>query len=159
MEGGAGAPLTAEEVTILDQVYEEVAPFIRPEGREAIEAQGTSIVDQDGEPVTPLVKGKECAYTTFDEAGKAFCGIEQAWKDGATQFRKPISCHLYPIRVQSYPSFDAVNYHKWQICSPACSLGKELEISVFEFTKEALRRKFGDDWISEVEAVAREWKK
>lgn len=159
VEGDAGAPLTAEEVTILDQVYEEVAPFIRPEGREAIEAQGTSIVDRDGEPVTPLVKGKECAYTTFDEAGKAFCGIEQAWKDGATQFRKPISCHLYPIRVQSYPSFDAVNYHKWQICSPACSLGKELEVSVFEFTKEALRRKFGDDWISEVEEVAREWKK
>lgn len=159
VEGDAGAPLTSEEVKILDQVYVEVAPFIRPEGREAIKTQGTSVVDQDGEPVTPLVKGKECAYTTFDEGGKAFCGIEQAWKEGATQFRKPISCHLYPIRVQSYPSFDAVNYHKWHICSPACSLGKELEVSVFEFTKEALRRKFGDDWISEVEEVAREWKK
>lgn len=159
VEGDAGAPLTSEEVKILDQVYVEVAPFIRPEGREAIKTQGTSVVDQDGEPVTPLVKGKECAYTTFDEGGKAFCGIEQAWKEGATQFRKPISCHLYPIRVQSYPSFDAVNYHKWPICSPACSLGKELEVSVFEFTKEALRRKFGDDWISEVEEVAREWKK
>jgi hypothetical protein len=159
VEGDAGAPLLEEELAVLDDEYDRIADFLRPEGRAAIEEQGHYIVDNDGDFVTPLVKGKECAYTTFSENGMAMCGIEQAWKEGATTFRKPVSCHLYPVRVTKYPTFEAVNYHKWPICSAACSLGAELQVSVFEFTKEALRRRFGDEWVSEMELVAREWSK
>jgi len=157
VEGDAGAPLLEEELAVLDEEYEKFSGHLRPEGRAAIEKQGRYLRDRDGEFVAPLVSGKECAYTTFDDDGKAMCGIEQAWKEGATIFRKPVSCHLYPVRVVKYPSFEAVNYHKWPICSAACSLGQELGVSVFEFTREVLRRRFGDEWIAEMEIVAKEW--
>ncbi|MCE2496998.1 MAG: DUF3109 family protein [Flavobacteriales bacterium] len=157
VEGDAGAPLLEEELAVLDEEYEKFAGHLRPEGRAAIEKQGRYLRDRDGEFVAPLVSGKECAYTTLDDDGKAMCGIEQAWKEGATTFRKPVSCHLYPVRVVKYPSFEVVNYHKWPICSAACSLGQELGVSVFEFTREVLRRRFGDEWIAEMEIVAKEW--
>lgn len=159
VEGDSGAPLEAEEVKILAEEYPKIEPFLRPEGQRAIAAQGTSVIDEwDGEAVTPLVNGVECAYVTFDNKGTALCGIEQAWKEGATTFRKPVSCHLYPIRIQKYQGFEAVNYHKWNICSPACSLGQELKVPVYQFTKEALIRKYGADWYQELEKVAEHWR-
>lgn len=159
VEGDAGAPLEEDEVIILEQEYSTIKPYLRKEGIEAIEQQGTSVLDErDGEPVTPLVQGKECAYVVFDDKGTTLCGIEKAWKEGATSFRKPISCHLYPIRTTKYRSFEAVNYHRWEICSPACSLGKELKVPVFKFLKDALIRKYGQEWFDEAEDVAKLWK-
>lgn len=160
VEGDAGAPLTAEEVDILAREYPNIRAFLRPEGREAIESQGTSVIDpSDEEPVTPLVEGKECAYVIFDDKGVTKCGIEKAWEEGTTSFRKPVSCHLYPIRVQEYEEFEAVNYHEWQICNAACELGKSLKVPVYRFTRDALIRKFGPDWYAELEEVAEVWHK
>ncbi|WP_421751958.1 DUF3109 family protein [Croceimicrobium sp.] len=158
VEGDAGAPLEPEEVDILKKEYSNFESYLRPEGRASVAKQGTHVIDpMDGEPVTPLVNGAECAYVVFDEKGTTLCGIEKAWRDGKTSFRKPVSCHLYPIRIQRYKSFDAVNYHKWQICAPACDLGKELKVPVFRFAKDALIRKYGEKWFQELEILAEQW--
>lgn len=159
VEGDAGAPLEEAEVKILKEEYPNFKDYLRPEGIAAVEAQGTHVLDPyDDEAVTPLVNGAECAYVVFDEKGTTLCGIEKAWRDGKTQFRKPVSCHLYPIRIQRYKSFDAVNYHEWQICAPACDLGKELKVPVFRFAKDALIRKYGPEWYAELESVSNHWK-
>lgn len=158
VEGDAGAPLEDDEVIKLEEIFEDVKPYLRKEGVEAIEAQGTSIQDPvDGEWVTPLVNGAECAYVIFDKNGTTKCGIEKAWEEGAVDWRKPVSCHLYPIRVTSYSSYDAVNYHKWQICSDACSLGAQLKVPVYKFTKDALIRKYGQEWFDQLDEVAQNW--
>lgn len=154
--GEAGAPVSEEETKTLEVIYPRIKSYLRPEGIEAIEQQGTHITSRLGELETPLVNGKECAYVTFKENGIASCGIEEAFMDGATDFRKPISCHLYPVRVADYSEFAAVNYHKWPICSDACTLGKELQVPVYKFVKDALIRKFGDHWYSELEKIASE---
>lgn len=151
--GEAGAPLEEEEVTIMEDIYENLKPFLRPEGIAAIEAQGTSIV-REGELETPLVNGAECAYVTFNDKGWASCGIEDAYNAGKIKWRKPISCHLYPVRVQKYSSFAAVNYHRWPICDDACTLGQELKVPVYKFTKDALIRKFGEEWYQDLEKTA-----
>ncbi len=156
VEGEAGAPLEDSETATLDNIYEQVKPFLRPEGVAAIESQGTFIKGKDGEWETPLVENKECAYTIFSPQGIAKCGLEKAYEAGATSWNKPISCHLYPVRVKEYSKLTAVNYHKWQICSPACKLGKSLQVPVYKFVKDALIRKFGKIWYKELETVARE---
>ncbi len=159
IEGEAGAPITENEVEILKEIYPKVKPFLRPEGIQAIEAQGTHIKTDLDELETPLVEGKECAYVTFKENGTASCGIEDAYNAGAIDFMKPISCHLYPVRVQDYSEFAAVNYHRWPICDDACSLGKELQVPVYKFVKTALIRKFGENWYAELEKIASEIKR
>ena len=156
--GEAGAPVTEEEVSILKEIYPKVKPFLRAEGIAAIEEQGTHIVSPLDELETPLVQGKECAYVTFKEGGIASCGIEDAYNAGEITFRKPISCHLYPVRIQDYSEFAAVNYHKWPICDDACTLGAELKVPVYRFVKDALIRRFGPDWYAELEKVAEERK-
>ena len=158
VQGEAGAPLTQEEVVILKKIYPKVKPLLREEGIRSIEAQGTSVVSDFGELETPLVDHEECAYVIFDEHQTAKCGIEEAYNQGIVDWKKPISCHLYPIRVKDYNEFAAVNYHKWDICDEACTLGKELKMPVYQFTKEALIRKFGEDWYAELEKVAKEHK-
>jgi hypothetical protein len=154
VEGDAGAPLNEVEVKILADIFPKVSPFLRKEGVEAIKSQGTSVVDDDGDLVTPLVEGKECAYTVFSENGTAQCGIELAWKSGEVSFRKPISCHLYPIRIKQYKGFEAVNYEQWHICKPACKLGQALKVPVYTFVKDALVRKYGEDWYDELKTTA-----
>lgn len=156
--GEAGAPLEEEEVQIMKDIYADVKPFLRPEGIAAIEVQGTSITTDLGDLETTLVDGAECAYVTFNAKGFASCGIEDAYNAGKVDFRKPISCHLYPVRVQKYSSFSAVNYHKWPICNDACTLGKELQVPVYKFTKDALIRKFGESWYADLEKAAEEFK-
>ena len=156
VSGVAGAPLEKEEVLILKDIYPTLKPFLRSEGILAIENQGTSIVTDLGELETPLVNNSECAYLIFNENKTALCGIEEAYNKGIITFKKPISCHLYPVRVKDYSEFSAVNYHSWDICSDACSLGKELKVPVYKFVKEALIRKFGEHWYSELEKVALE---
>ncbi len=158
VEGDAGAPLSVEEAGILQEEYQNFKPYLRKEGIKAVEEQGTSVTDpHDGEDVTPLVNGAECAYVIFDENGISKCGIEKAWEEGGTTFRKPVSCHLYPVRVNKYVTYEAVNYHKWEICSPACELGEQLKVPVYRFLKEALIRKYGPEWYHELDEVARYW--
>lgn len=159
VEGDAGAPLDDDELDILDDIYEDVKPFLRQEGIESIEQQGKYTFDEDGDWTTPLVNGKECAYLIFDDKGYSKCGIEKAYDAGAIDYKKPISCHLYPVRVKKYSNFTAVNYHVWNICSDACTLGKELKINVATFTKDALIRKFGEDWYDELMLVDQEFRK
>lgn len=158
IDGDAGAPLDKEETQILDDIYDKVKPYLRPEGIESIERQGKWVIGKDQGYETPLINGKECAYVIFD--GKtALCAIEQAYNNKEIDWKKPISCHLYPIRIKEYAQFSAINYHKWYICDDACSLGKELEVAVYQFLKEPLIRKFGEEWYQELDKVAEEWKK
>jgi len=159
IDGEAGAPLNEEEVQILQDVYPKVKPFMRQRGIDAVEVQGTSIVTKDGELETPLINNADCVYVAFDDKGTALCAIEEAYNQGLIDWKKPISCHLYPIRVQDYSEFSAVNYHKWEICDDACTLGKELQVPVYKFVKQALVRKFGEDWYAELEKVAEDIKK
>lgn len=156
VEGEAGAPVEPEEVSQLEEVYPSVKPYLRPEGIKAIEEQGLYVSNDLGELETPLVNGGECAYVTFDDKGTALCGIEAAYRDGKTKWKKPISCELYPVRVQRYSDFAAVNYHRWPICDDACSLGKQLQTPIYKFVKEALIKKFGEDWYAEIEKTAQD---
>lgn len=156
IDGDAGAPLEEKETGVLLEIYRKVKPFLRQEGIDAIEEQGAFVKGHDGEWETPLVDGRECAYVTFGDGGIAQCGLEKAWKAGATKWRKPVSCHLYPVRVKEYSELVAVNYHRWEICDPACSLGRELRVPVYVFVKDALIRKFGAAWYAELEKVAQE---
>jgi hypothetical protein len=124
--GESGAPLEPDEaLNQLKTLWPKIKPYIPEKGQRAIDAHGVSEVDDDGDLVTTLVEGRgECAFTVFDEKGIALCGVEKAWKDGAIPFRKPISCHLYPIRVVKLNEHDGLNYHKWPICKPACACGE-----------------------------------
>lgn len=158
VDGDAGAPLSEEETKILAEIYPKVKPFLRKEGIEAIEKLGTSVIGTDGTLETTLIEEKDCAYVIFD-GQTALCGIEQAYNQGEVSWKKPVSCHLYPIRVKDFTEFAAVNYDRWDICNDACSLGKELQVPIYIFVKEALIRKFGKDWYSELEKVAEELKK
>jgi len=151
--GDSGAPLDENERTIIKQIFPSVKQFLRPEGIRAIEKQGTSVIDPDDDCVTPLVEGKECAYTVFED-GIARCGIEKAFLAGTTTFRKPISCYLYPVRIKKYKTFEAVNYDTWSICDPARLLGASLGSPVYEFTAPALRQKYGDEWYRRLQQAA-----
>ena len=154
VEGDLGAPLTREETIKLDSIYSKIKPYLSESGRTEIEIQGKWILDEDGDWSTPTISGKECAYSVYDDKGILKCGIEQAFENGAVDFRKPISCHLYPIRVKEHKEFVAVNYHRWNICQPACALGQSLGVPVYKFLKEALKTKFGENWYKELELVA-----
>ena len=154
IDGDGGAPLDKEEVDILKDIYPKVKPFMRQVGIDAVEAHGTSIVTDLGELEAPLINGADCVYVNFDTHGIAQCAIEEAYNQGKISWKKPMSCHLYPVRVKDYNEFSAVNYHKWEICDDACTLGKELQVPVYKFVKEALIRKFGEDWYMELEKVA-----
>jgi hypothetical protein len=153
VEGDYGAPLEDDELEILKEIYPQVKPYLTPEGIKAIEEQGTHVLDDDGDFSTPTIGGKECAYSIYDEKGILKCGIEQAYYDKKISWKKPISCHLYPIRITKKKNFEAVNYHKWDICSPACTFGKELGVPIYKFLKDPLIRKYGQAWYDELVAV------
>lgn len=153
VEGSSGAPLEEEELQILEDIYEDVKPYLREEGIEAIAQQGFFVIDHDGEYTTPLVDDQECAYVNFDADGTAKCGIEHAYREGKVSWAKPLSCHLYPIRIKALKDFDAVNYHKWHICAPACSCGAKFKMPVFRFCKAALIRKYGEAYYDQLEAT------
>jgi hypothetical protein len=156
VEGDAGAPLEEKEIWVLNDIYPLVKPFMIAEGITTIEDQGPWLKDREGEYTTPLVKGKQCAYVFYDDEGIAKCAIEKAHDAGLIDFRKPISCHLYPIRVTAYPQYDALNYHRWPICNCARKNGKKLKVKVYRFLKDALIRKYGEDWYAELDAYVRQ---
>ncbi len=151
VEGDLGAPLDESELDKIDEVIESVKPYLVEEAKEVLEKEGGYIIDEDGDYSTTTINGKECAFAFYDSRGILKCGIEQAHKDGKTDFKKPISCHLYPIRIAKLPEFEALNYDRWSICAPACDLGKELKVPVYKFLKEALVRKYGEDWYKQLE--------
>lgn len=144
--GDLGAPLTEDELDKIDEVIEIVKPYLSAQAIEVLENEGGYIYDEEGDFSTTTIKGKECAFVYYDAQGIVKCSIEKAWKDGKTDFRKPISCHLYPIRVQHLEQFEALNYDRWSICSAACTLGEKLKIKVYQFLKEPLIRKYGEAW-------------
>lgn len=153
--GDAGAPLTASEAELLDNIYPQIKPFLRREGVDSIEIQGTSVTDIQGELVTPLIGGQECAYTILAD-DILLCGIEKAWTGGAINFRKPVSCHLFPVRIKQFDDFTAVNYEKWSICQGGREAGRRDDLRVYRFLKEPLTRALGQEWYSELEIVRRE---
>lgn len=159
VEGDAGAPLEEEETKILEEIFPKIESYLRPEGVAAIKEQGKHTIDFEGDLVTPLVDNKECAYVIFDEKGITKCAIEKAYEDGVVDWKKPISCHLYPIRITEYSSFTALNYHQWNVCSDACTLGKELGVKVYQFLKEPLMRKYGQEWYETLVEAAEEWER
>ena len=158
IDGDAGAPLEKDEAKMLDDIYLKVKPFLTEKSIQVIEKTGTHITTEEGELETPLINGADCAYVIFDDRRIALCAIEEAYNQGEISWKKPVSCHLYPVRVKDYSEFSAVNYHKWHICDDACTLGKELQVPIYKFVKEALIRKFGEDWYMELEKVAQSFK-
>nr|WP_295929885.1 DUF3109 family protein [uncultured Dyadobacter sp.] len=150
VEGDSGAPLDEDELAILDEIYPAVEPYLTEAGKAVIAAEGTYTKDWDGDYVTPIINGKECAYAIYDKKGILKCAIEEAYNDGKISYKKPISCHLYPIRVTKYEQYHALNYDRWEICSPACSLGQELKVPVYKFLKDPLIRAYGADWYQQL---------
>ena len=157
-EGDWGAPLEEEERKILEKVYDKVAPYLSEEGKKVINDKGHSIYyEQPKEYGTPLINNKACAYMTYTELGIAKCGIEQAYEDGKIDFKKPISCHLYPIRTSKNEEtgFEALNYDEWDICSAACDKGEKEQLPVYKFVQDAIKRKYGADFFEEMEEAAK----
>lgn len=158
IEGDAGAPLLENEIQEITRNIEAIKPFMRAEGLNAITQSGMVAIDPEGVKGTPLVKGRECAFVIYH--GKvAMCAIEKAWEQKRISFRKPISCHLYPIRTIDYTEFEAVNYHKWDICKQALVNGRQKNIYLFEFLKDSLIRKYGEAWYEELVLIIEYMKK
>lgn len=143
--GDAGAPIEEEEISILEDDIDEIRQYMTKEGIDVVEKVGVFEYDVDGEFVTPLVKDAECAFV-YTENGISYCAIEKAFLEGKTNLRKPISCHLYPIRLSHIGPSLAINYHRWQICSTALLTGKKLGVPLYSYLKQPLVRKFGEEW-------------
>lgn len=159
IEGDAGAPLEEDEIEKIKEMLPIIWDDLTPQAKEIINTQGVSYKDIEGDNVTSIVNGKDCVFTYRDEQGMCKCAIEKAYREGKTDFYKPISCHLYPIRLDSANGYTIVNYHRWDVCKCACKLGKKLKVPVYKFLKEPLIRKFGEDWYKELELTVRELKK
>ena len=155
IDGDSGAPLEMEEVDILEEEWENYKPYMTPEGIQAVEQQGFMVVDADGDYTTPLVNGAECAYTCYDENGVALCAIDKAFREGKCSFQKPISCHLYPIRVVRFSNGTVgLNYHRWAICGSACECGRRLGVPMYKALREPIIRSFGEEFYSALESAA-----
>lgn len=159
IDGDAGAPLTAEEDRLLKELLPEIKPLLTPQAARAIEEEGASYKDPEGDTVTQLIEGSACIYTCMEPGGLCLCALEKARRAGNGRLFKPISCSLYPIRVKEYDSFKAVNYDRWKICRPAEALGRQKGIRVYEFLKEPLIRRFGKEWYDELALTAAEYLK
>jgi len=154
-DGDAGAPLEREEKTILDQNFEVVKPYLSKEGLSEIQRQGKYLYDREFGWVTPTVDGKICAYGYRDTHGIIKCAIEQAYNDGKLSWKKPISCHLYPIKISKRKEYTNINYEPRDVlCKPACALGKKLKLPVYQFLKEAIIRKFGTVFYATLHQIA-----
>ncbi len=156
--GDSGAPLTNKEVSILDEIWPDVKPYLRPEGVSVIEAEGTSVTDFENDNVTPLIGNEECAYTLLND-NIFMCGIEKAWSEGKISFQKPISCHLFPVRIKQYSQFRAVNYQELSICHTALQSGSYDGVFVYEFLKVPLIRELGQEIYDDLCVAAKELRK
>lgn len=155
VDGDAGAPLERKELKELNAAYAEVEDYLTEEGRQQIEKDGKYIYDAEFGWVTPVLANGMCVYGTIDKSGIVKCGIEQAYNDGKLTWKKPISCHLFPIRIKKTKKADLVNYEPREgLCDPACALGQQLKVPVYKFLKEPLIRKYGDEFYTALEATA-----
>jgi len=155
VEGESGAPLEEDELEKLEAAVPAALPYLPKEAQARIAEHGLYEMDVDGDLVTPLMgEGRECVYTVFDDHGVAKCGLEMAYRDGKTDWMKPVSCHLYPIRLKQLKDFMAINVHRWKICQPACDCGEKLQVPLYKFLRQALVRRFGEDWYQQLELAA-----
>ncbi|MDE5608477.1 MAG: DUF3109 family protein [Muribaculaceae bacterium] len=159
IEGDAGAPVTEAEVAEIEKALPVIAEDMLPAGRREVEENGVSYIDCEGDRVTTIVDGRNCAFTCYAPGGVCLCAIEKARLAGKIEFRKPISCYLYPVRVTEYPTFTAVNYHRWKICRSAEANGRRLGIRLYEFLKEPLTERFGKEWYDELALCCSEYLK
>ncbi len=150
IEGDAGAPVADDELQKLKDVVEVVWDDLLPQARERIREKGVAYIDEEGDLVTQIVDGANCVFTTYGEGGKCLCAIEKAYREGRSDFRKPISCYLYPLRLTKYPTFTAVNYHRWKICKCATVLGRAKGVRLYQFMREPLIERFGQEWYDEL---------
>lgn len=150
VEGDAGAPLKMSEISMLESILDDVKPYMTDEGLKAVEKSGVFYMDADNDPVTTLMEGGACAFTSFDADGTAKCGIEKAYYDKKVKWKKPLSCELFPIRVKEYTKFTAVNYEEIDICKPACACGDQLNVPVYRFLKTPIIRAFGEEFFNEL---------
>jgi hypothetical protein len=153
IEGDAGAPLEKEELQILERAIDKIMPFMSKEGLESLAISGVYTYDFFKNIVTPLVDEKECVFTVFKNR-IAYCAIEAAYNAGEIEFQKPVSCHLYPVRINKFNDYEAVNIHKWSVCSDAWKEGKEKGIPVYKFLRKPLIRKYGEEWYKQLEIAA-----
>jgi hypothetical protein len=149
VEGDCGAPLDKEEIPVLERIYLSVKPYMTAEGIAVVERNGVSSIDVDGLPCTPLVNNRECAYAIVED-GVTLCAIEKAWRDGKVDFPKPISCHLYPVRIEDFGEFKAINYHEWDVCRCAVAKGRAEGKPLYQYLREPLVRRFGQRWYDEL---------
>lgn len=150
VEGESGAPLLQDEVLEIESVLDEIWDDLSPKAKALIDKQGVAYVDSEGDLVTSIINGKECVFTYFEADGTCKCAIEKAFNEGKSEFRKPSSCFLYPIRLKQYEHFMAVNYDTWDICKPALVLGEKIGTPLYQFLKVPLTEKFGKDWYDEL---------
>lgn len=150
IDGDAGAPITDDERKKIEEILPEIWNDLLPQAQEVIREQGVSYVDEEGDLVTSIVNGQNCVFTTFGKDGMCLCAIEKAYREGRVDFLKPSSCHLYPVRLTTYPSFTAVNYHRWKICKCAEVLGQKEGIRVYQFLRGPLIARFGQEWYDEL---------
>ncbi len=146
VSGDAGAPLEENEISLLEDYLDDIKPFMLPEGINVVDADGVYDYDEMGNLVTPLINGSACAFAGFHSNGTSFCAIEKAFLAGKIDFKKPISCHLYPVRLVEKDGFIHINYHQWSICVPAIRKGNKDAVQLYKFLKEPLVRRFGEDW-------------
>ena len=155
IEGDSGAPLEEGEPLRIEANYDGIKGYMKQSGVKAVEEQGFAVTDQEGDLVTPLIDGRECAYA-IEENGNCWCAIEKAWREGHSDFRKPVSCHLYPIRVTRYEGFEVLNYNEWNICRCACLRGEKESMPLYRFLEEALIARYGREWYEQLEYAAHE---
>lgn len=158
IEGDAGAPVELDEVAELEEALPKVWNELSASAQAVIDRQGVVYTDRDGDLVTSIVNGKDCVFTCYDDKGNCFCALEKAYREGRSNFYKPASCHLYPIRLKKIGDMTALNYHRWDVCRMAVEKGKQLNLPVYRFLKEPLIRRFGEDWYEELEKAVEELK-
>lgn len=157
IEGDAGAPITEEEQAEIERVLPDVWDYLLPAAKKAIEEEGVAYRDIEGDLVTQIVEGKNCVFSCYGVDGMCLCAFEKAYREGKIDFYKPVSCHLYPLRIKEYPTFTAVNYHRWKICKCAEVLGRAKGIRVYQFLREPLIRRFGKEWYDELALTCEEY--
>ena len=153
IEGDAGAPITQEEYDKIKEVLPQVWNDLLPRAQEEIEANGVGYIDEEGDLVTQIVDGKNCVFSCYGNNGMCLCALEKAYKEGRIDFYKPISCHLYPLRLKEYAGFTAVSYHRWKICKAAEVLGRAKGVRLYQFLREPLVRRFGEAWYEELKTA------
>lgn len=159
IDGDAGAPLLQEEKIEIDKNLKHILPLLSPGGQKAIENEGSSYIDSDGDLVTTLIEGCNCAFSVYSQEGVCLCALEKGFREGKLPDLKPSSCFLYPVRLHKVGEMTAVNLHRWKICSCAEKKGRSLNVRAYQFLKIPLIKKFGKEWYDELEKTAIEWLK